>query len=135
MKITNYKLCQYNNILLQNMVLKRYLLSVLLTHFIIFYLHYFIFLFFFFAEERRTMGNGKAAKAAIIGIACALLVIASVTILLLKGRSMLQQISFKFTFLSQIPYTFVGFFIFLIILEKRKFSFKVLVNQCKQIWR
>lgn len=134
MKITNYKLCQYNNILLQNMVLKRYLLSVLLTHFIIFYLHYFIF-HFFFAEERRTMGNGKAAKAAIIGIACALLVIASVTILLLKGRSMLQQISFKFTFLSQIPYTFVVFFIFLIILEKRKFSFKVLVSQCKQIWR
>ena len=40
------------------------------------------------------MGKGKAAKAAIIGIACALLVIASVTILLLKGKSMLQQVPF-----------------------------------------
>lgn len=56
MKITNYKLCQYNNVLLQNMVLKRYLLSVLLTHFIIFYLHYFIFHFFFCRGETN---NGK----------------------------------------------------------------------------
>ena len=48
------------------------------------------------------MGKGKAAKAAIIGIACALLVIASVTILLLKGKSMLQQVPFKLSFLSNI---------------------------------
>ena len=61
------------------------------------------------------MGKGKAAKAAIIGIACALLVIASVTILLLKGKSMLQQVPFCLKSKSRI-YINIYIYIYIYIL-------------------
>ena len=59
------------------------------------------------------MGKGKAAKAATIGIACALLVIASVTILLLKGKSMLQQVPFCLKSKSRI---YINIYIYIYIL-------------------